>query len=277
MNRIGPVIVAALVVVVTVGTLPVAGGVSTDVGAAGTQAVGSAGTADRLTAAAGNGSVPPGARLAGIAGVGQAELQGAVDARAFGLAVAGATTDGARAAIVDRQIGQLDKRLRGLERRKLALEAARDNGTISEAAYRARIAELAARTGTLRSLANLTATTARQLPADVLAANGVNATAIRSIERRAASLSGPEVAAIARSIAGPDVGRPMAPGGAADGFGPPATLPNGDNTTRPASPAGRPNGTGSNAADRPPAGQSQRNASANGPDTAAADQRWSPS
>ncbi|MFB6353123.1 MAG: hypothetical protein ABEJ92_03465 [Halobacteriales archaeon] len=272
MNRIGPVLVAALAVVATVGALPVPGGASADVGSAGGPA---AGTADRLTPPAANRSVPPGARLAGVVGVGQAELEGAIDVRAFGLAIAGATTDAARAAILMRHVGQLEERLRELERRKQALQSARANGTISEAAYRARIAELAARAATLRSLANLTTATASRLPADVLAAEGVNATAIRSLERRAANLTGPEVAAIARSIAGPDVGRPVADAGAADGNGPAVDRRDGDNATRPTAPAGEPS-AGPGAADQPRGGSTRRNASASGPDTMAVDQRRSP-
>ncbi|MDY6779809.1 MAG: hypothetical protein SV760_04545, partial [Halobacteria archaeon] len=46
---------------------------------------------------------------------------------------------------------------------------------------------------------------------DRAALNGVNVTAIRMLKQKASNLTGPQVAAIARSIAGPPAGVPAGP------------------------------------------------------------------
>ena len=63
------------------------------------------------------------------------------------------------------------------------------------------------------------------LPAEALEANGVNATAIRRLSDRAANLTGPETAEIARFIAGDGVGRAARPGAADDRSGAPDNRP----------------------------------------------------
>jgi hypothetical protein len=73
-------------------------------------------------------------------------------------------------------------------------------------------------------MANTTERAAEGLPADTLAANGVNVTALRQIRTRAQEMTGPEIAQIARQIAGPDVGHRM---------GPPADRPGGPPDDRP--------------------------------------------
>ncbi len=148
-------------------------------------------------------TVAPGQQLSGVVGVQQAELEGTVEVRAAGLAIARAETDAAKAAVVAGQYESIGDRLDSLEQRKQDLQAAHANGSLSDGAYRARMAELAAKTESLKRMANQTAAVGTRLPADLLASHGVDARAIRTLSDRAGELAGPEVAKIARSIAGP--------------------------------------------------------------------------
>lgn len=176
-----------------------------------------------------NESVAPGERLAGVVGVQDAEIDGEIEERTFGHRVAAAASDEARASVVADEITDTEERLAALEQRRAGLEQARDNGSISEGRYRAEIARVAAETRTVRRMANASEDAAAGIPADVLEANGVNPDAIRALRDRAGNLSGPEVAEIARSIAGENPGAP-----AADDAGPGDRGPSGDggNETR---------------------------------------------
>jgi hypothetical protein len=179
-------------------------------------------------------TVPPGAAFASAVGAQQAELDGEVAARAFGVAVASATANASKARVVAREGTALQAQLQDLQTQRAQLVAAHQNGSVSEATYRARITTLTAKIGTLQHRANQTATVAERLPEDARAAHGVDAEAIRGIGRQAADLSGPEVAAIARSMAGPDVGKLV---------GPPSDVP-GANVTERRGPPETPPGTG---------------------------------
>jgi hypothetical protein len=161
-------------------------------------------------------AVAPGAQLAGVVSVQEAELDGEVQSRTFGIRIAQANTDDAKASVVADQVNDSEARLAELQQRKRALDAARENGSMSEGEYRARAAQLHAETRNVQRLANETNETASRLPADALEQKGIDATAIKTLSQRASELSGPEVAAIARDIAGPDVGRQTRPADAGD-------------------------------------------------------------
>lgn len=165
----------------------------------------------------------PGAQLAGVADVQGAEVEGEVEKRTFGLKVAAANSNASKASVVAEQAETLDAQLQALQERRVELEAARENGTISESEFRAKIAGLAARISTLQELTNATAETAKGLPAEALAERGVNASAIERIQTSARNLSGPAVAQIARGIAGPPGGTVGPATNVSDGppFGPP--------------------------------------------------------
>lgn len=158
----------------------------------------------------------PGATLAGVIGTQKAEIQGEVEQRAFGHQVAAAATNQSRAQVLAHTQERLQERLDGLQERHQALERARDNGNISDARYRAEVTQVAAKTATVRHMANNTERVAIAMPADTLEANGVNVTAIQVLRTQAQHMSGPEVMAIAHSVAGTDMGEP---------FGPPASMP----------------------------------------------------
>ncbi|NIB98411.1 hypothetical protein [Halobacterium sp. R2-5] len=210
----------------------------------------------------------PGAQLAGVADVQAAEVEGEVERRAFGLQVAAANSNASKASVVAGQVENLDQRLAELRDRKQELETARENGTISESRYRAEMAGLAARISTLQGLTNETAETARGIPDEDLAERGVNATDLDRLRTSAGNLSGPEVAAIARSIAGPaGNGTAGPPFGGNSTMGPPTDTPasGNDNETggpgAPDSPGGVENATNGNETDAPRPGDDLGNSS----------------
>jgi len=201
MRRATPVLLATLLVVSTLAAVPAA-----------TMAQ----ETETVTEQADENATPPGAQLAGVVSVQEAELDGEVQSRTFGIRVAQANTDDAKAAVVADQLNDSEERLTELQQRKQALEQARQNGSMSEGEYRAKAAQLHAETKNVQRLANETNETASQLPAEALEKRGINAAAIQTLSQRASELSGPEVAAIAQGIAGPNVGQQARPGVAGD-------------------------------------------------------------
>lgn len=177
--------------------------------------------APATTATGTDGSVAPGARLAGVVGVGGAEIGGEMEPRSFAAAVEAAETDDARAAAVARQVDRAGVRLDRLDERRSRLVAARANGSIGRDRYRAETARLAAESRSLERVLNRTGAVSGRLPPAALAERGVDSGRIDRLRADAANLTGPEVARIAREIAGPGVGA----GPAADGRGPPDGTP----------------------------------------------------
>lgn len=146
--------------------------------------------------------VGPGAHLAGVVGRQNASLNGEVERRALGVRLRAADTAREKAAVVAAQSASLEERLDRLQERKQTLTDRHENGTLAEGEYRAKMAVLAREIRSLQRLANTTAATTRDLPAEALAAHGVNATAVETLRSRARDLTGPEVAAVAGTIAG---------------------------------------------------------------------------
>ncbi|MBP2249920.1 hypothetical protein J2754_000217 [Halarchaeum solikamskense] len=152
-------------------------------------------------------AIAPGERLAGVVGVRGADLKGDLESRTFGRRVESAATPDAKAEIVSAQFEESRARAERLADRLTRLQQARRNGTISEGRYAARVAETRAELNAVAAVTSRTANVSEGLPAEALRANGVNATAIRTLQRRAGELSGPEVARVARTITGPDHGQ----------------------------------------------------------------------
>ncbi len=232
MTRFAPRAVAVAVVAVLAATLLAAG-----VGAAATgqspvvSQVDAGETTTNETTADGtatdssdaSATVEPGAMLAGVVGVQEAEVDSEVENRTYGLRIAGAATDAARAEIVAERLTEAKRELADQQRTLAALRDARANGTITEGAYRAQVATIAAQTANTERAAEQLNRTASDLPAAVRERNGINASAIEQLRAEAGELSGPETAAIARSIAGTRARNPMAGGPSASGpFGPEA-------------------------------------------------------
>lgn len=159
-----------------------------------------------------NASVQPGEKLSGAVNVQQAELEGEVDERTYGVKVARANSNESKAQVVAEQLDDVEQRIDELEQRQERLREARENGSISEGEYRAKMAETAAELETAKRLTNASEATAQGLPVDLLVERGIDAESIQTLKDRAGDLSGPEVAEIARSIAGNDVGQSMSGG-----------------------------------------------------------------
>ncbi|WP_226004615.1 hypothetical protein [Natrinema salinisoli] len=167
----------------------------------------------------GNESIKPGEQFAAAVGVQNAEVEGDVSERAFGVRIANAETNETKAAVVAEQYEESEARLAELEDRLEALNESREAGEISEGRYRAEVAKTTAEMRTIERQAATAETTAAGLPDDVLADRGVDVDSIRALRDRAGDLGGPDTAAIARSIAGNDVGQSMGDDRAAHGPG----------------------------------------------------------
>ena len=185
-----------------------------------------------------NGSITePGAQLAGVVGVQAAEVESEVSSRAFGQRVAAAASNDSKAAIVASEVTDSRERLDALRDRLTALEAARDAGEISEGRYRAETARVSAEINAVERRLDESNDTASSLPASVREANGLNTSNIDRLRAEARNLSGPEVAAIARSIGGDRSGR-----GLGDNVGPPGRSGNASGPSGPPAGGGGPPG-----------------------------------
>ena len=155
-----------------------------------------------------NTSVAPGERLAGVVGIQQAAVAGDLSERTYETRLEGADTDDERAEIVAERRAEIERRLAGHESELAELRAAREAGNISEGTYRARVATLAAEKGSTERAAERASEAARRLPADVREARGISVESLQELRNNASELGGPETAAIAREIGGPDANRP---------------------------------------------------------------------
>ncbi|WP_254762608.1 hypothetical protein [Natrinema marinum] len=189
---------------ITLAALLVAAAVAVPLAAA---SVVSNGTAQSDADAAGNDSIEPGAQFAAAVGVQNADVGGELSERTYSVRIANAETNETKAAIVDDQLAATSARLERLEARLESLNESRAAGELGEDRYRAEVATTVARIGAVERQAAALERTAAELPERALADRGVDLESIRSLRDRAGGLGGPETAAIARSVAGDDVGR----------------------------------------------------------------------
>lgn len=152
-------------------------------------------------------STQPGERLGGVIGVQQAELDGELSDRTYGVKIAQAETDAAKAAVVNETLEDVEVRLATLEDRLEELEQAREDGEITAGQYNAEVAAVVAETRTVERLAEGTGVTVAE---HNLEDQGIDSEAIDELRANAAELGGPEVAEIAQSIAGERVGQSVA-------------------------------------------------------------------
>ncbi|MES3516250.1 MAG: hypothetical protein PPP58_01160 [Natronomonas sp.] len=154
--------------------------------------------------------IQPGEQLSGVVGVQEAEIDGEIEDRAFGIKLAQAASDDARADVVAEQLQRNEQRIEELEERQEQLRQQREAGEITEGTYRAEIARNAAEVQNLKRTTNRGADAAASFP-DKLEERGIDTERIQTLQQRADELTGPEVAEIARGIAGDRVGTPMGP------------------------------------------------------------------
>ncbi|MGM0372472.1 MAG: hypothetical protein ACQEQJ_08210 [Halobacteriota archaeon] len=186
-------------------------------------------------------TVAPGAQLSAIVSTQQAEIRGSVSERAFGHSVAAAHSNQSKAKLVANETEQLEAQLAHLRNQTEEFEQAHENGTIPEGAYYAHVSRLEAQINSMERLINQTESTSESIPANVRQAHGINSTQLEDLRSQARNMSGPENAAVARSVVGPNPGQGMGQGPPAHA-GPPGSndsSSNGsmgptDNTTGPA-------------------------------------------
>jgi len=169
-----------------------------------------------------NESIQPGAQLSGVVSVGQAELDGAVEGRAFGQAIASADTNESKAGVVAERMPGLENRLGDLREQREQLQAAYENGSLDRSTYEARTTAVAARIQQVERQLNRSHAVAVALPEQARDRAGVNVTAIERLRTQAGEMRGGEMAEIARGIAGPRVGMGMPD---TSRGGPPAGVP----------------------------------------------------
>ncbi|MFP4175042.1 MAG: hypothetical protein ACLFSW_04610 [Halobacteriales archaeon] len=137
----------------------------------------------------------------------QTEVRNTVENDAFGIAFESNGTQ----AVGERAVA-LEDHLEQLEERKQELERQREAGEVSEGRYRAKMAKLSFEAEGVNSSANVTLEKAKGL--ERAGEQGVNVEGIRRLKQNASNMTGPEVAEIARGIAG-------RPGEAPERAGPP--------------------------------------------------------
>lgn len=226
MNRPTTLFGTALLAATVVALAAIAGGVTAAPGPGTVQQIDANDTTANETA--------PGARLAGVVGIQQAEVTGDLDNRTFGLRVANADSDEERAAIIAERQNETQAQVAEQADRLADLRDARANGNISDAEYRARVATVAAQAADAERDADQLNRTASDLPEAVRERNNINVSAIEQLRSEARDLGGPETAEIARSIGGTAARNPFA----GDARGPLTEPPGADRSPRDGSQAG---------------------------------------
>ena len=150
-----------------------------------------------------------GEQLGGVVSVQGAELDGNLSERTYGVRIANAEADRAKARIVDERLDEIEDRIADHEARLAELEAEREAGNISEGTYRAQVATLTAEQASTERAAERAGDTARGLPEEALAERGVSTDRIDDLRVNASRAGGPDQREIARGIAGGNVSSPL--------------------------------------------------------------------
>lgn len=165
--------------------------------------------------------IAAGAKLAGVIGAQQAEHEAAVQSRAFEKAFENAATNASRATVVERSSERIQERIQSFENETERLQAAYENGTISNDTYQGKMTALTARIHALERQANQTTARSRTVPEHALEARGLNRSDLESLENRTRNATSPQAATIAKRVAGPRVGQPPGPPANTPGNGAP--------------------------------------------------------
>jgi len=234
MNR-GTALLLAVVALVGVAGIAAAGPVGTAVAQDGPAPTNETGESNG-TETVNETEISPGERFSGAIGVQRAEIAGEVESRAFEVGLNRTATPEERADLVAERLNRTEERLAEIEQRQRELRERRDAGELSPGGFAARMAETSARAESVKREANRSAEVAGELPESVRAENGLNEERLGELRQRAGNASGPEVAAIARGVAGNGVGGPLA----ADRRGPPEDARNGSDDRAGPGPGERP-------------------------------------
>lgn len=126
----------------------------------------------------------------------------------------------ARTAVVEARIASLQDRLAALQREKAELLAAKRNGTVNASVFRARMSNIVGQLAAVNRSIEEAGTQAQ--------ATGADMSLVDELRANASEMTGPQVAAVARTIAGgPPAGLPAQAANGSDrgGGGPPDDTP----------------------------------------------------
>ncbi|WP_411964604.1 hypothetical protein [Haloferax sp. YSMS24] len=168
---------------------------------------GRAPAADDETAANSTNETPPGQKLSGVIGVQASETDGELERRTFETRLAKANSNASKAAVVAGQVDTIRDRLTALQQEKQRLEEAHENGSLPDGAYRVKMTRTVADIERTKSMLNQTSDAAADIPAEDLREKGVDTAELDRLRGSANELAGPEVAAIARDLAGENPGK----------------------------------------------------------------------
>lgn len=118
----------------------------------------------------------------------QASFEGSHTERAFRSAFQSADGPDEKAAVAGRYLDRGHDRLAELRERRTTLQRARENGSLSTSAYRARAGQIREAAGSLQRLASSIEGAAEGLPDDARERHGVSADRIAGLQRDAAAL-----------------------------------------------------------------------------------------
>jgi hypothetical protein len=170
-----------------------------------------------------------------------AEVGGAVETGMWTAAFNATDNQSVQTELVDRRTSELQTQLEELRERKAQLVAERDEGNVSEVAYRAKVSRLLGQINALQSAIDATSVRASQANA--------SAESLDDLRSESENLTGPEIAAVARNVTGVGVGNGEAgpPNGVGNGNNGNGASGTGDRTGPPAAGNGTANGTNASA------------------------------
>ena len=192
MRTTAAVTLSAVMLVATVAAVPLVGVAQTSTETATATPTGT--TGENTTA--------PGEQFAGVVGVQAAEVNGEIETRRFETRLDRASNATERARVVAETTNGTEERLAELRERRERIEAAHENGSLSDGQYRAQLARLAAEIRTTERMANRSAEVTESLPEGAVEAGGLNRSAVEEVRRNARELGGQKVSEAARDIAG---------------------------------------------------------------------------
>ncbi|WP_251327875.1 DUF7096 domain-containing protein [Haloplanus pelagicus] len=167
-------------------------------------------TTDNGSASA-NESVAPGQQLAGVVGVQGAEIDGEIGERSLSTQLSRAESNASKAAVVATDLNRIRERLVTLRERQERLRQAHRSGELSTGEFRARMAVTSAEVRSVQTQLEANSQVTRDLPDEALGSSGVDRSELDRLREDADELQGPEVAEIARQIAGENPGRELDP------------------------------------------------------------------
>jgi hypothetical protein len=142
----------------------------------------------------------PGVGYAGVVGAQEAEVRDEYDTRSFETQLTQASDPASRAAVVANETRRLEASLERLETRRNLLE------NDDEPAYRSRVTSFVAQSVVTEKRLDRTQQAAETLPPAVRKQYGLTPATFRALQDRTDALVTPEMIAVARGIAGDDVG-----------------------------------------------------------------------